>query len=347
MSQPYRLLIVDDSAMIREAIRDIVLADGRFDVVGEAENGGQALRMVAELAPDLISLDIVMPGTNGISALKYLMINYPTPTVMVSSLTQEGATETFEALRYGAVTFIPKPSKLDDKRQIDKVAAEIRTKFAWAAEVRLEALRYIRVRREDVSEIPGGPARHVVAMGGHEGGYSALMKVIPHLRADLPASYVVVLYEHAEYVDAFVAYLQQFSSLQVMRAVDGAPLLAGCCYIAAGEDYVTARHDGAAGLALHVHPAPFESQKGSINRLFYSLGEILGDRTVGVVLSGSGDDGAEGLEELLRIGAVVGVQEPSSCLVREMPEQSLARCPIEHRVSDCRMAEWLENQLRE
>jgi two-component system, chemotaxis family, protein-glutamate methylesterase/glutaminase len=345
MPQPYRLLIVDDSPMIRESIREIAIANGRFEVVGEAENGGQALRMVAELAPDLISLDIVMPGMNGISALKYLMINFPTPTVMVSSLTQEGAEETFDALRYGAASFIPKPSKLDDKREIGKIAEEIHTKFTWAAQVRIEALRYIRVRRNGVPQGGGVPAQRVVALGAHEGGYSALMKIIPHLRADLPVSYVVVLYEHDAYVDAFVQYLQDYAMLEVRRAMDGAPLLAGTCHIAAGEDYVTTRHHQAGhhqnGLALHVHRAPFESQKGSINRLFYSLAETIGERATGVVLSGSGDDGAEGMEELLRVGGTGVVQEPTSCLVREMPEQTLARCAVSHRVTDQRLAEWL------
>ena len=344
MPKPYRLLIVDDSPMIRESIREIVVANGRFEVVGEAENGGQALRMVAELAPDLISLDIVMPGMNGISALKYLMINYPTPTVMVSSLTQEGAAETFDALRYGAVTFIPKPSKLDDRREIDKIGEEIQTKFAWAAQVRIEALRYIRVRRNAPLVGNGAPARRVVALGAHEGGYSALMKTLPQLRADLPVAYVVVLYEHDQYVDAFIEYLQDYCMVQVRRASNGAPLLGGVCYIAAGEDYVTVRHDGGR-LALHVHRAPFESQKGSINRLFYSLGEVLAERGVGVVLSGSGDDGAEGVEELLRVGALGVVQEPQSCLVREMVETAMQRCPVEHQVSDQRLGDWLNRRL--
>jgi two-component system, chemotaxis family, protein-glutamate methylesterase/glutaminase len=306
MSKPYRLLIVDDSPMIRESIREIVIAGGRFEVVGEAADGGQALRMVAELAPDLISLDIVMPGMNGISALKYLMINFPTPTVMVSSLTQEGAEETFDALRYGAVSFIPKPSKLDDRREIEQIAREIETKFLWAAQVEIEALRYIRVRRHQGVAGGGTPAQRVVALGAHEGGYSALMKIIPHLRPDLPVSYLVVLYEHDAYVDAFVRYLQDYALLEVRRATDGAPLMGGTCYIAAGEDYVTTRHHQG-GLALHVHRAPFESQKGSINRLFYSLAETLGERAVGVVLSGSGDDGAEGMEELLRVGCIGAV----------------------------------------
>lgn len=345
MIHPCRVLIVDDSPMIRQSLQDILGADSRFQITGIAESGGQALRLLAESNFDLISLDIVMPGMSGLSALKYLMINYPTPTVMVSRLTQEGAQETMEALRYGAVDFVPKPSKIESGTDLRAISAEILIKFAWAAKVEIETLRYVRMRpSHNFSERRETP-HHVVSLGAHEGGYSTLMKIIPRLRRDLSASYLFVLYEPARYVDVFVRYIRDYSEVEVYRAEDGRPLHAGSCYIAAGEDYVILRPELGGRLALHVHPAPFESQKGSINRLFYSVAEIMGDRALGVVLSGSGDDGAEGLEEILRIGGRALVQDPKTCLVKEMPLASLGRCRVEHKESDHRLAERLNSLL--
>ena len=334
---PYRLLIVDDSPEVRRSIIDIVEPDGRFEVVGEAEQGAQALRMVSELEPDVISLDIVMPGMNGITALKHLMINRPTPTVMVSSLTREGEESSMEALRFGAVTFVPKLSRLEE-RDLSQQADDIVTKLLWAAQVEVEAIRYIRAYPSTEMQGIGGPCRTVAAIGAHEGGYSALMKIIPRLKPAPDIGWIVVLYEPGRYVDAFVEYLERYSTLSIRRAEDGAPLVGGVCHIAAGDDYVTLRHDGN-GHALHVHPAPFDSQKGSINRVFFSLAEVMQQHSVGVVLSGSGDDGAEGMAEIDRVGGTVIVQDPRSCLVKEMAENIIALNPSIRVIPDGHIAD--------
>ncbi len=337
MSQTKRLLIVDDSSMIRQAIAEMLADDERFEVVGEAADGREALRLVKELHPDLITLDIVMPGMNGITALKHLMINHPTPTVMISSLTQEGAEYTMDALRYGAVDFIPKPSKLD-REELWRITGEVTKKLAWAAAVEIDALRYIRVRRAEASAQVRDEAGYVVSLGAHEGGYGALMKILPHLDPRADAGYVAILYEHSSYVDAFIDYITPYCGVQVERAQDGAPLQAGRCYIAAGEDYATLR-PSSEGLALHVHPAPFESQKGSLNRILYSLAETMGEHCCGVVLTGSGEDGWEGLDEVARGGGAVLVQDPATCLVKDMALHALRRGHTQNVIPDNRMAD--------
>lgn len=344
MQQSFRMLVVDDSPKVRQAIVDIVSADGRFDVVGEASDGAEALRMAAQLRPDVISLDIIMPGMNGITALKHLMINNPTPTVMISSLTQEGAESTMEALRFGAVDFIPKPSKLAEE-DIGQQGRAIVTKLEWAARVEIDAIRYIRAQPQ--SEKNGrieNPSEHVVAIGAGEGGYAALMKIVPHLDPHTAGCFVVVLYENGPNVNAFIDYLDRYSRVKVRRAQDGAPLLTGVCYIAAGEEYVTLRH-GRKGMALHVHPAPFGSQRGSLNRVLYSAADMMAGRCTGVVLSGAGDDGMEGVEEIARVGGEVIIQDPRSCLVKEMAQNAAGQVAMGKILSDTFIASELNQTL--
>lgn len=330
MSQTTRVLIVDDVPMVRQSISAIIDRMQDFEVVGEAASGAEALRSIAELDPDLVTLDIVMPGMNGISALKHLMIHHPRPVVMISSLTQDGAELAFDSIRFGAVDFIPKLSRLEETG-LERQEDEIITKLRWAAQVQVESLRYIPARpltsQLPLSETDRGPPARLLAMGAAQGGYASLMRILPGLPESTPMALVVVLYEHARYVDDFVTYLNRFSELSIRRAVDGAPLMPGVCYISAGEDYVTLRHAADGGALLHVHPAPFESQRGSFNRLLYSATDTLADRVTGMVLSGAGDDGAEGLSEVLRVGGEALVQSPATCLVREMADHAIRYSP--------------------
>ncbi len=323
MVEKRKVLVVDDVAMVRESIRDIIESIQGFEVIGEAGDGATALRMIPSLRPDLITLDIVMPGMSGLTALKHLMIHSPTPTVMISSLTQEGAEQAFDSIRFGAVDFVPKLSKLEIS-DLERQKAEVATKLRWAAQVDVQALRYLPLPPLARAGAEGeGEVERLVALGAAQGGYASLLKILPRLPASSPLTFIAVLYEHARYVDSFIDYLNRYCQIQVERAVDGAPLRPGVCYISAGEDYVTLRHVGD-GIGLHVHPAPFESQRGSFNRVLYSATDMLGHQVVGVVLSGSGDDGAEGLAEVSRVGGVAIIQDPASCLVREMAETALA-----------------------
>ncbi len=338
MGESRRVLVVDDVTMVRESLIDIINIMDGFELAGEASDGAEALRMAERLNPDLITLDIVMPGMNGITALKHLMIHHPTPTVMISSLTQEGAESAFESIRFGAVDFIPKLSKLDDVG-LEKQREEVVTKLRWASRVDVEAIRYIPAASRNHASAESVPTQRLVAMGAAQGGYASLMKILPRLPADYPATLVAVLYEHERYVDAFVDYINRFCRIRVERAVDGAPLHAGVCYISAGEDYVTLRHVGE-GVGLHVHPAPFDSQRGSFNRVLYSATDMLADKVTGVVLSGAGDDGAEGLAEVARVGGWAVVQSPRTCLVAEMAESALAYCG-DSAVSDSHVSDQL------
>jgi two-component system chemotaxis response regulator CheB len=265
------------------------------------------------------------------------MIRNPKPTVMLSNLTLEGAQLTFDTLKYGAVDFIPKPSNLGDLNGEEQVRDIIR-RIELAAQVQIESIRYLRtIAPATPATVNGTPCRYLVAVGAAEGGYGALLKIIPHLRADLPAAFVVVLHADAPYVDAFVTYLGHCSSLRVKRAVDGDRIEAGACYVACGREYVTVERTPAQA-ALVVHPAPFDNHKSAINMLMISVAENFAGQSGGIILPGSGTDGLEGIGEIVRYGGRALVQEPGSCLHKQMTLSVLEQHRIDDVVADAAMA---------
>ena len=332
---PIRLMIVDDSRLIRTVVRQMFDAEGQVQVVGEAANGREALEMLPALAPDVVTLDIKMPEMDGLTTLKHIMIKRPTPTVMISALTREGATETFDALRFGAIDFMPKPSQRDDTNLEDQ-EREIKRKVKLAAGIKMDNVRLLRTRPAN-GAVPATAIERCVVLGASEGGYGTLLKIIPQLNPQWPAAYLAVLYAADAHIDAFTNYLDHHSSLQVRRAVDGTVLQAGNCYLASGAEYVTTvEEDGR--IALRVHPSPFPERRGAINMLMLSLSEVTAARTVAVVLTGKDEDGAEGAAEIARVGGDVMIQDPKTCLFKEMALAAIRQCRSGRRLNDSEIA---------
>ncbi len=346
MGNPRKLLIVDDSGVMRAVIAKMFTDNAGIQVVAEATNGVEALEAVRQYDPDVIALDVVMPMMDGITTLKHIMIKYPRPTVMLSSLTLEGTRMAFEAMRYGAVDFISKPSSLNPADLREQEAA-IRGKIEYAAAVEVEPIKYIRNGTGAAASVAaaGDETCHsVVAMGAAEGGYGALLKIIPHLRADLPVSYLVTMYAAPEYVEAFAGYLNDSSAVQVKRAAHYETIRPGVCYLSSGADYMSVHRQNDA-YTLHVNAAPFASRKGAVDMLLFSSADVFGADCVGVILSGSGDDGAEGLEEILRMGGTAIVQDPKTCLCKDMAQAALNRSRSDYVISDALVAATLAEVL--
>lgn len=348
MNKSYKLLIVDDSKMMRNAIRGIFATDDRIQVAGEAADGEAALEIIPQIDPDVLTMDVNMPVMDGLTTLKHMMIETPKPTVMVSTLTQEGASVTFDALKFGAVDFVSKPSKLDESK-LEGQEETVARKVALAAQVEIEAIRYIRDVPMGKSSGPSGQVAcdRFIAMGAAEGGYGALLKVVPYLRSELPAAYLAVIHDASQHVDAFARYLDNSSSIRVKRAIDGLPLEGGICYLGAGEEYITIQSLNS-GLFLQVQPAPFKSmseRRGSTNMLMFSAAEVMGNRAIGIVLSGSGDDGAEGMAEIIRSGGKALIQDPKTCLYKEMAKSTLEKCDPDCVIPDIRIASAINNFL--
>ncbi len=333
-----KLLIVDDSKLIRRVIRGIFESHDHINIVGEASNGVEALEMIPRLDPDVITLDINMPVMSGLTTLKYIMIKYPKPTVMFSALTQEGSDVTFNALKFGAIDFIPKPSRALDI-SVDQQKLDIVKKVTLAANVKIKSVRVVRSKQSVNGENAAKrkPCQSIYAIGAGEGGYGTLLKLIPKLRADLPAAFLFVIYAPTKHVDAFTGYLKSVSDINVRRAINNDALKASVCYIICGTEYATVAIKNGRAL-LKVHPSPFPSRKGAINMLMFSLAEKFAKRTVGVVLSGSGNDGVEGINEIHRQGGISIVQEPDTCLSKEMVQAAINQCKIDMIVADTKLA---------
>ena len=333
-----KLLIVDDSKLIRRVIRDIIKSYDHIRIVGEAGNGVEALEMIPRLDPDVITLDINMPVMSGLTTLKYIMIKNPKPTVMFSILTQEGADLTFDALKLGAIDFIPKPSRTSDIT-VDQQKLDIVNKVTLAANVEIKSVRLVRSKkRVDMeNDVHQKPCQFFYAIGAGEGGYGALLKLIPKLRADLPAAFLIVLYAPITHVDAFASYLESDSSIKVRRARNDDVLIGGVCYIICGTEYATIANKRGR-VILKVQPSPFPTRKGAINILMFSLSEKFAKRTVGVILSGSGNDGVEGISEICRQGGRSIVQQPGTCLSKEMVQAAMNQCKIDMIVADTQLA---------
>jgi len=332
--KPIRLLVVDDSRLIRAAVRRLFEIDGQVQVVGEAANGREALDLLPSLKPDVITLDINMPVMDGLSTLKHIMIKHPTPTVMFSALTREGATETFDALRFGAIDFMLKPSqsKGDDVAEQERLILQ---KVKIAAGVEIGAIRMLRTSHQKKQENPARSidAEGIVVLGASEGGYGTLLKIIPQLPPDLPVAYMVILYAAPAHVAAFADYLNANSAIAVQRAIDSQPIQGGTCYLAAGSEYASLHLTGGR-MTMQVNPSPFPERRGAINMLMLSVSEIMQNQTIGVVLSGKGNDGAEGSAEIRRVGGTVIMQDPRTCLFQEMVQASLRTGNADHICSD-------------
>jgi two-component system chemotaxis response regulator CheB len=336
---PYKILVVDDSSLIRQAIVDIVNNSDDLHVVGQAASGEEALALIPKLKPDLITLDIIMPGMNGLTTLKHIMIFYPTPTIMLSALAQEGAEITFDSLRYGAIDFIAKPSRQDSEEELTNQKQEILQKLRLAAKVKVNAIQYIRVNPQVKSQIISQhqACKNAVVFGVAEGGYGTLLKILLRLKPYPATTYMVIFYETSIHVDNFIKYLNKYTMLQVQRPLNNTLLESGVCYISSGEEYVTV-HGQRGRLMAYVSPAPFSSRRGTIDMLMFSVAETLGKYSLGVVLSGEGTDGSEGLEEIVRVGGGAIIQAPVSCLYRSMTLSALNMCEAEVVVADTEIA---------
>lgn len=343
-----RLLIVDDSPLVRKTLLDLFKDEESVEVVGEAENGIEALYSVSHLKPDVITMDISMPGMDGLSALKHIMIKSPTPVVMLSSLTKEGAPSTFDALRFGAVDIISKPSAIDNDGALDEQAADILSKIEFASQVEVDAIKYIRRKKGNGQQHKVSSstdvANRVVAMGAGEGGFGALMKIIPHLNPNTDTAYLVTLYAAPHHVEAFARYLNSYGELQVKSAEHDEALRPGVCYLNSGANYMTV-HQYQNEPVLHVSPAPFASRKGSIDMMLFSTADVLQGQSMGVLLSGCGSDGVEGLEEIVRMGGNSLVQEPSTAFCSDMINSAMMQVDIAHIENDSRIAAVLNDIL--
>ena len=327
LEQPCRVLIVDDSAVVRQILSEILASDPGIEVVGTAADPLLAREKIKRLAPDVITLDVEMPRMDGLAFLENLMRLHPLPVVMISSLTERGADTTLQALALGAVDFVSKP-KLDVTRGLQGYADEIIEKVKTAARSRVRALVRSPVVPKVTLASPGAataprPSQfrttdRLIAIGASAGGTEALRVVLEGLPADAPA---VVITQHlpATFSTAFAERLDRHSAMAVREASDGEAVLPGHAYLPPGGKHLRVIRDGARWRCRIDDGPPVNRHKPAVDVLFQSVAQSAGANAIGVILTGMGDDGARGLLQLRQAGAPTLVQDEATSVVWGMP----------------------------
>ena len=323
MSRKVRVLVVDDSALMRQLLSKILSSSPDIDVVGTAAEPFMAREKIKALKPDVLTLDIEMPRMDGLTFLEKLMRGHPMPVVMISSLTDKGAEMTLRALSLGAVDYVAKP-KLDVSNGTIEQADEILTKVLSAAKVKV---REPTAAKTALAQLPSGAcpisATHkVIAVGASTGGTEALKELLMPLPADFPG---IVMVQHMPetFTRQFAERLDSLCRIRVQEAKDGDRILPGHALLApGGHQMAVVRH----GMEYRVHVYRGERVNRhlpSVDVLFSSCARQLGRNVIGVMLTGMGADGAEGMLEMKQANAFNIAQDQASCVVFGMPQEAI------------------------
>ncbi|TYR82738.1 chemotaxis response regulator protein-glutamate methylesterase [Priestia megaterium] len=328
-----KVLIVDDSAFMRKVITDFLDKDHRFKVVGTARDGEEALKKVTLLAPDVITLDVEMPVMDGLETLQHLMKIKPTPVVMLSSTTFEGANNTFLAMQYGAIDFVAKPSgaiSLD----LHKVKDELISKLLIASKANIPKVKAsISPIKQNVAEVPVVVSKKnkIVCIGTSTGGPRALQEVLTAIPASIQAPILIVQHMPPGFTQSLAARLNQLSAIEVKEAKNKEKLKCGCAYIAPGGYHLTVRKEGGDLFAYLDESPPVKGHRPSVDRLFTSISNLSEYEKVAIILTGMGSDGTEGMIQLKKSGRTVAIAESQeTSIIYGMPKSAIATKLIDH-----------------
>jgi two-component system chemotaxis response regulator CheB len=326
--QMIRVLVVDDSALMRKLIPQLLERDNAIHVVGTAMDGAFALKKIEELKPDAITLDLEMPRMDGIETLRRIMRQLQVPVVVVSAHTREGASTTFKALHMGAFDFVAKPENVLGEG-MNEIAAEMIAKIK-------AAVKSPFVRRPIFSEGPiakptprrsniPGPASKVVALGISTGGPNSLEYMLSQLPVEFPAAILVVQHMPAGFTEPFARRLNESCSLDVKEAQSGDLIAAGRVLICPGDRHMRVRRMPLGDVIVLSDDAKVSGHRPSVDILFHSVAHEFGSDAVGLLMTGMGEDGAEGLGKLKAAGALTIAQDEASSIVFGMPRAAIER----------------------
>ena len=323
-----RVLIVDDSAFMRNALTKMLSSDPEIKIVGTAKDGIEAIEKIGSLKPDIVTMDIEMPKMDGLTALKQIMEKNPLPVIMVSSMTTEGAKITLEALDLGAADFIPKNLSelsvniikirdilIEKVKQISKKGLVQRRLRAASERKPLELAKNISIN------ITGARRIGIISIGTSSGGPKALQEVIPRFPKELPVPVVIAQHMPPAFTKPFADRLNQLSALRVKEAEEGEPLTPGVAFIAPGRGNmrVIRKRGIETVVSITEHHEEFQYVP-SVDALMLSVAEYFPGRALGVILTGMGNDGLRGLTAIKRTGGRVFAQNEESCIVYGMPK---------------------------
>jgi two-component system chemotaxis response regulator CheB len=328
MSQKIRVLVVDDSALMRKLIPQALMSDPTIEVVGTAMDGLIGLKKIQELRPNVVTLDLEMPRMDGIEMLRQITRKHRVPVIVVSAHTEEGASLTLKALALGAFDFVTKPQEAASGR-IAQIASELALKIKVAAssgapKMIITVPNEKRKAPRKFSTQPRWPTR-IVAIGISTGGPNALQYLFSQLPEDFPGCLLVVQHMPEGFTEMFARRLDESSALEVKEAQSGDLLLAGRALICPGNRHMKVCHMEHGDVAILVDQPRVNGHRPSVDVLFHSVAQVFGDRSVAVLMTGMGEDGAAGLGAIQAAGGFTIAQSPDTCIVDSMPRAAIAR----------------------
>jgi two-component system chemotaxis response regulator CheB len=328
MSERIRVLVVDDSALMRKLIPAILERDPSIEVVGTAMDGAFALKKIEEFHPDVITLDLEMPRMDGIEALRLIMRRAPMPVIVVSTHSKEGAYSTFKALALGAIDFVAKPRNAA-AGHLDAIAVELIEKIKVAKRASGRQIRAsVAVETKPPQKKPSRatlPPSRVVAIGISTGGPNALQYVLAQMPADFSATILIVQHMPEGFTEMFAKRLNECCALDVQEARSGDLLVAGRVLICPGNRHIIARRMPRGDMAVLSDGPPVNGHRPSADVLFRSVAQAFAMTSVGVLMTGMGEDGAEGLGAIKAAGGMTVAQSEDSCVVSGMPRAAILK----------------------
>ncbi|MCZ7401582.1 MAG: chemotaxis response regulator protein-glutamate methylesterase [Candidatus Methanoperedens sp.] len=329
-----KVLVVDDSAFMRKIISNILAGSADIDVMGTAKNGQEAIEKVTHLRPDVVTMDIEMPVLDGLQALGYIMSECPTRVIMLTGAESEHGDLTMTAFQYGAIDFIQKPSG-NISLDMEKIRDDLIKKVLAAARVEVHKLGFIEekvIKKEKIVSPVRTKVKKIIIIGSSTGGPRALQQVIPLLPSNLQAPVLVVQHMPAGFTKSLAERLDSQSLMRVREAVEGDIIKQGTVLIAPGDFHMTVRQQKIDGELCEVIALTkgdkVQGVRPSVDVLLESVARIYKENSVGVILTGMGSDGSEGIKKLKLAGGKVIAEDESTCVVYGMPrsviEQNLA-----------------------
>ncbi|MFH1950161.1 MAG: chemotaxis response regulator protein-glutamate methylesterase [Pseudomonadota bacterium] len=353
MTDKIRVLVADDSALMRVRISEMLNADPEIEVIATARDGMDALEKIMKIRPDVVTLDVEMPRLDGLNTLGYIMSEIPTPVVMVSAYTQRGAEAAFRSLEYGAVDFVPKPSGTIS-RDIGRIREDLIAKVKIAAKVDLGKLEFISPRGIEKKRWAGKPGsmvsgKKIVAIGASTGGPRALANLLPKLPPDIAAGVLVVQHMPAGFTRSLADRLDSECLIAVKEAREGDIIEAGQALIAPGDYHMTVEKGGvdkreAETVSLN-HGPPLHGVRPSVDIMMQSAARVYGSNVVGVILTGMGSDGVEGMKRIKKFDGRTLAEHESTCVVYGMPKSAIQEGVVDKVVPLSKMADAIMDML--
>ncbi len=344
MDEKLRVLVVDDATFMIKAVSEILDSDPAIEVVGSARNGLEGLEKVKQLRPDVITLDIDMPVMDGIKAVKHIMINAPVPIVILSSLFKDGSI-TFEALRLGVVDFLPKPSGAIST-DIHNAKQQIIDRVKIAASIKIHNIHRAKLDTHAGSSLLNTygyrDLESVIAIGTSLGGPNTVIRLLTHLSPDLPAAVLVTQEISTKILSSFVSKFDEYVPWKVVVAEAGQRIEPGTCYVCSNEQTLTVSTDEAGNPVLMMSPA----MRRPLNAMFQSVSEHFGSNAIGVLLTGVGDDGADGFAQIKEGGGITIAQDTDTCVYPNLTQCAIERGTVDYVVDEANLAEQIETCIR-